>query len=99
MKMTVDCAGMVKTWFLKLIINRTQTTVNFYCFFCFPWEFELVVLHCTSTSQNNSNVCKDILKLHAIYSFQIPLLLGALSQELGLSKLLIIDCQWTQSAP
>ena len=79
MKMTVDCAGMVKTWFLKLIINRTQTTVNFYCFFCFPWEFELVVLHCTSTSQNNSNVCKDILKLHAIYAFQIPLPLSALS--------------------
>ena len=33
MKMTVDCAGMVKTWFLKLIINRTLTTVNFYFFF------------------------------------------------------------------
>ena len=33
MKMTVDCAGMLKTRFLKLIINRKQTTVNFYCFF------------------------------------------------------------------
>ena len=55
-----------------------------------------MVLHCTLVSQNNSNVCKDILKLHFIYSFQIPLLLV---QELGLSKLLIIDGQWTQSAP
>ena len=36
MKMTVDCVGMLKTWFLKLIINKTQTTVNFYCFFLFP---------------------------------------------------------------
>ena len=58
-----------------------------------------MVLHCTSTSQNNSNVCKDVLKLHAIYAFQIPLPLGALSQEVDLSKLLIIDGQWTQSAP
>ena len=55
-----------------------------------------MVLHCTSASQNNSNVCKVILKLHSIYSFQIPLLLSALSQELDLSKLLIIDGQWTQ---
>ena len=55
-----------------------------------------MVLHCTSASQNNSNVCKVILKLHSIYSFEIPLLLGTLSQELGLSKLLIIDGQWTQ---
>ena len=52
-----------------------------------------MVLHCTSTSQNNSNVCKDVLKLHAIYAFQIPLPLSALSQELDLSKLLIIDGQ------
>ena len=32
MKMTIDCAGKVKTLFLKWIINRTQTTFNFYSF-------------------------------------------------------------------
>ena len=46
-----------------------------------------MVLHCTSTSQNNSNVCKVILKLHAIYAFQISLPLRALSQETTVSKL------------
>ena len=43
-------------------------------------------------------MCKDVLKLHAIYAFQIPLPLSALSQELDLSKLLMTDGQWTQSA-
>ena len=37
MKMTVNCAGKVKTRFLKLIINMTQTTFNFYSFL-FPLE-------------------------------------------------------------
>ena len=32
MKMTIDCAGKVKTLFLKWIIDRTQTTFNFYSF-------------------------------------------------------------------
>ena len=100
--MTVDCAGKVK-WFLKWHINRTQTTFNFHWFFVSLGS--LSWWHCTVHQHHRIiQMCAKISYscipfMHSIHAFQIPLPLYALSQEVDLSKLLIIDGQWTQSAP